>query len=78
MPRIEYGDIFTDYRIGDCGCNAGFRGGIVLDPFVGSGTTLQVAKELNRSGFGIDIQDNYKPFIEKRIRAKDWSIESFF
>jgi len=28
--------------------------------------------------FSIDIQDKYKPFIEKRIRAKDRSIESFF
>jgi len=52
--------------------------GIVLDPFVGSGTTLQVCKRLNRSSIGIDIQDNYRELIENRIRAKDTSIEQFF
>ena len=33
--------------------------GIVLDPFVGSGTVVQAAKELNRSYIGMDISWNY-------------------
>ena len=33
--------------------------GIVLDPFVGSGTTVQVAKQLLRRGIGLDISMDY-------------------
>ncbi|MEM3370310.1 MAG: site-specific DNA-methyltransferase [Candidatus Woesearchaeota archaeon] len=40
--------------------------GVVLDPFVGSGTTLKVAKELNRKSIGIELQKDYLKIIEKR------------
>lgn len=40
----------------DCG-HGDFRPGIVLDPFAGSGTTLEVAAGLGRSGIGIDIDE---------------------
>jgi len=40
--------------------------GIVLDPFVGSGTSLKVAKELNRKSIGIDLQKDYLEIIKKR------------
>jgi hypothetical protein len=33
--------------------------GIVLDPFVGSGTTVMVAKQLLRRGIGLDISMEY-------------------
>lgn len=42
------------------------KGGIVLDPFVGSGTSLKVAKELNRRSIGIELQKDYLKIIEKR------------
>jgi DNA modification methylase len=38
------------------GCPAG---GIVLDPFVGSGTTVMVANELGRRGIGLDLNMKY-------------------
>ena len=44
----------------DCGCNAGFEAGKVLDLFVGSGTTLKVAQELNLKGIGIELNNNRK------------------
>lgn len=49
------------------------QGENVLDPFLGSGTTLKVCKLLNRKGIGYEINDNYKDLIEKRI-LEDWSI----
>ena len=43
--------------------------GIVLDPFIGSGTTGLVAKKLGRKFLGIDINPNYCKIAIKRIRG---------
>lgn len=43
------------------------EGDTVLDPFMGSGTTLVVAKNLNRKGLGIDIIDDYRQVVEERL-----------
>jgi len=51
----------------DCGCNAGFTGGIVLDPFVGSGTTALVAKNLGRHFIGIELNPEYVKMANKRL-----------
>ena len=42
-------------------------GGIVLDPFMGSGTTAAVAKSHGRQYVGIEINPDYLSLIEKRI-----------
>jgi DNA modification methylase len=42
------------------------KDGRVLDPFVGSGTTLKVAKELDRKSVGIELQESYLDIIKKR------------
>ena len=39
----------------DCGCGAPFMPGVVLDPFMGTGTTLEVANCMGRSAIGIDL-----------------------
>lgn len=39
----------------DCGCGASFMPGVVLDPFMGTGTTLDVAERMGRSAIGIDL-----------------------
>lgn len=44
-----------------------FVGDIVLDPFAGSGTTLKVAKELERKYVGYEIMEQYKGVIEQKI-----------
>ena len=42
-------------------------GGTVLDPFVGSGTTLAVAQRLGRNGIGTDISSEYLALASKRL-----------
>lgn len=37
---------------------------LVLDPFAGTGTTLNISKKLNRRYIGIDISENYKKIFE--------------
>lgn len=51
----------------DCGCN-GYEPGIVLDPFLGSGTTALAALKLNRSFVGIDSNPEYVEMAYGRIR----------
>jgi site-specific DNA-methyltransferase (adenine-specific) len=42
-------------------------GGIVLDPFCGSGTTAVVALKNNRKFLGIDINSDYVKLASDRI-----------
>lgn len=43
-----------------CDCNAGEPiPAVVLDPFAGSGTTVQVARQLGRHGVGLDLSFDY-------------------
>ena len=47
---------------------AGSRpGGVVVDPFVGSGTAVYVAKELGRAGIGIDLRADYLDLATRRL-----------
>jgi len=45
--------------------------GIILDPFMGSGTTGVVAKKLNRKFLGIDINSKYCKIATNRIGGKN-------
>lgn len=44
------------------------EGDVVLDPFIGSGTTAVAAKQLGRKYIGIDINEEYCQIAEERIR----------
>jgi site-specific DNA-methyltransferase (adenine-specific) len=44
-------------------------GGVVLDPFAGSGSTLVAAKELGYDFIGIEMTEEYIPIIEARLAA---------
>lgn len=40
----------------------------VLDPFMGSGTTLTVANRMRRNSIGIDIVSEYYEMVEKQLK----------
>lgn len=52
-----------------------YVGDTVLDPFIGSGTTLIECYKLNRKGIGIDIDSEYIDLAIKRIR-KDCNLDT--
>lgn len=52
-----------------CKCNVDFRPGIVLDPFLGSGTTAVVAKELGLFFIGIELNPKYIKLAKNRLRS---------
>lgn len=44
-----------------------YRGETVLDPFLGSGTTMRVSRELGRDSVGIEIKEEILPIIKKKV-----------
>ncbi len=45
------------------------QGQLVLDPFVGSGTTLVAAQDLNRNAVGFDLQKSYIDLCASRLKS---------
>ena len=54
------------------------KNGIVLDPFMGSGTTAVVALKHNRNYIGIELNPEYIKIAEKRIRQCGWYQHNFW
>lgn len=86
---FEHPAIFPEKLAGDHILSWSDEGDIVLDPMVGSGTTLKMATILNRRWIGIDISEEYceiakqrielevkRPRISKLIKHK-WKMPSF-
>jgi site-specific DNA-methyltransferase (adenine-specific) len=48
-------------------------GGVVFDPFLGSGTTSVVAKKLGRNYIGIEMNTEYALWAEKRLLKAEQS-----
>lgn len=71
----SYNELIKSKTVGwkaTCKCenNSDISPCVVLDPFMGSGTTHIVARKLYRNAVGIDIQKNYEPIRNKRIEKE--------
>jgi hypothetical protein len=54
-----------------CKCNSDIVPCVVLDPFMGSGTTLKVARDLKRDSIGIEISPEYVKIARERLRLNE-------
>ena len=53
------------------------EGDTILDPFMGSGTTAMVAKQLGRYYLGCELHEDYGDLIKKRIGSTN-SLREFY
>lgn len=51
----------------DCRCEVGWQPGVVLDPFMGSGTTAIVAERLGRRWIGVELNPEYADLTRNRV-----------
>ena len=61
--------VFPEDLITPCVLAGCPEGGVVLDPFIGSGTTAVVAVKTNRRYVGIEINKKYVDIAEKRVAS---------
>lgn len=74
VPLSKFPDahfaVFPEKLIEPCILAGSPDGGLVLDPFIGSGTTALVALRLRRHFIGIDCSKRYCEMAENRIREQ--------
>jgi site-specific DNA-methyltransferase (adenine-specific) len=54
-----------------CDCNASTQPGLILDPFMGAGTTAIVARRFDRDYIGCDISQEYVDMALRRLSQSD-------
>lgn len=52
------------------------KNAVILDPFVGSGTTAVAAKRLGKNYIGVDLNEKYVKIAERRLKELDGEIKS--
>lgn len=52
-----------------CDCGVDFKKGLVLDPFMGAGTTAIISKKLDRDYIGFELNEEYVKIAENRINS---------
>ena len=64
--------VFPEELIEPCILAGSEKGDVVLDPFMGSGTTAIVAKTLGRNYIGCELHEDYGKLIKKRLNSKSF------
>ena len=59
--------VFPEELIKPCILAGSEEGDLILDPFIGSGTTALAAKSLNRDYIGCELNQDYAKLISKKI-----------
>jgi DNA modification methylase len=67
--------VFPSDLIEPCILAGSPTGGIVLDPFMGSGTTAQVAQNLGRQYMGCELNLSYKELQDQRLAQESFVFE---
>ena len=62
--------VFPPDLIEPCILAGSEKNDIILDPFMGSGTTAMVAKELGRDYIGCEVHEDYGKLIQKRLNER--------
>jgi DNA modification methylase len=81
MEKLNVHFVKKNLLLNKCECGGELEeieipAGIVLDPFMGSGTVGVVAKKMGRSYIGIELNSEYIKIAEKRIKATSKTIEA--
>ncbi|MDN8612763.1 DNA-methyltransferase [Variovorax ginsengisoli] len=80
VPTASYSGahfaVFPPALIEPCILAGAPAGGIVLDPFFGSGTTGQVAQQLGRQFIGIELNEANEPLQRERLRQPSLLLEA--
>jgi DNA modification methylase len=76
---VDHNASFPKEMVRRCILTGSPLGGSVLDPFVGSGTTLEVALQLGRHSVGIDLSSKYfqdfaRLLLRKNYAVKEWQL----
>ena len=69
--------VFPPELIKPCILAGSEKGDIILDPFIGSGTTAVVAKDLGRDYIGCELHEDYGKLIQKRLGERKGSLDEF-
>lgn len=67
MQEIDGRKLATGPLRRACDCHASWHSGVVLDPFMGSGTVALAAEEHGREWIGIELNSEYAALAEQRL-----------
>ena len=79
IPKPSKSDLHPTMKpialIENCLLNSSKENDLIIDPFLGSGSTMVAAHQLNRKCFGIEIDEKYCHIILDRMLKLDPTIE---